>query len=214
MVCGSRYSCSSNLGGLSLDIYIAHSLNQFRHDAEYVPLYFSLAAPWVLAIGLVAGRWQRTRIVWRDVGYLVGWLAVAIGLVGMILHLDSRLFYERTIESLVYAAPFAAPLSYVGSRFVIDHEPHGRPAQPGVGLVGHPDGLGRIRRQLRVHPDRPRTKRLLLSLGVDPCRQQRLCRWRADGALADRHWPTDIFGSARPCCSCRPSSACLAFFST
>ncbi len=104
----------ANLGGLSLDIYIAHSLNQFRHDAEYVPLYFSLAAPWVLAIGLVAGRWQRTRVVWRDLGYLVGWLAVAIGLVGMVLHLNSRLFYERTIESLVYAAPFAAPLSYVG----------------------------------------------------------------------------------------------------
>ena len=65
-------------------------------------------------MGLVASRWQRTQIVWRDLGYLVGWLAVAIGLVGMILHLDSRLFYERTIESLVYAAPFAAPLSYVG----------------------------------------------------------------------------------------------------
>ena len=32
----------------------------------------------------------------------------------MILHLDSRFFYERTIRSLTYAAPFAAPLAYTG----------------------------------------------------------------------------------------------------
>jgi hypothetical protein len=39
---------------------------------------------------------------------------VAVGLVGVILHLDSRFFVERTIKSLVYAAPFAAPLAYTG----------------------------------------------------------------------------------------------------
>src|SRR5262249_57853909 len=33
---------------------------------------------------------------------------------GVILHLDSRFFYERTIRSLTYAAPFAAPLAYTG----------------------------------------------------------------------------------------------------
>jgi len=32
----------------------------------------------------------------------------------VILHLDSRFFYERTIRSLTYAAPFAAPLAYTG----------------------------------------------------------------------------------------------------
>ena len=32
----------------------------------------------------------------------------------MVLHLDSRFFYERTLKSLVYAAPFAAPLAYTG----------------------------------------------------------------------------------------------------
>src|SRR5208283_807538 len=52
--------------------------------------------------------------VWRDLGHLVGWSAVGIGLVGVILHLDSRFFEERTIQSLVYAAPFAAPLAYTG----------------------------------------------------------------------------------------------------
>ena len=52
--------------------------------------------------------------MWRDVGHLVGWCAIAIGLIGVVLHLDSRFFHERTIKSLVYAAPFAAPLAYTG----------------------------------------------------------------------------------------------------
>src|SRR5581483_7804014 len=103
-----------NLGFLSLDIYLAHSVNQFRHEAEYVPLYFSMAAPVVLLLGLLAGEWLGHRAVWRDLGYLVGWLAVGVGLVGVVLHLDSRFFYERTLKSLVYAAPFAAPLAYTG----------------------------------------------------------------------------------------------------
>jgi hypothetical protein len=103
-----------NLGFLSLDIYLAHSENQFRHEAEYIPLWFSMAAPPLLLVGLLLGvRWGWTA-VWRDVGYLVGWGAIAIGLVGVVLHLDSRFFHERTIKSLVYAAPFAAPLAYTG----------------------------------------------------------------------------------------------------
>ena len=88
-------------------------VNQFRHEAEYVPLVlFDRGAAW---------RWRRscrsrrTRpAVWRDVGHLIGWLAVIVGLAGVILHLDSRFFHERTIKSLVYAAPFAAPLAYTG----------------------------------------------------------------------------------------------------
>lgn len=103
-----------NLAFLALDIYIAHSVNQFRHSAEYIPFYFSLCAPVVLAVGLaVEYKWHHST-VWRDLGYLVGWLAVAVGVVGTVLHLDSRFFYERTLKSLTYAAPFAAPLAYTG----------------------------------------------------------------------------------------------------
>lgn len=103
-----------NLGFLAIDIFLAHNVNSFRHEAEYVPLYFSLAAPVVLLIGFVVrAKWGQVA-VWRDLGHLVGWLAVAIGLAGVILHLDSRFFDERTLKSLVYAAPFAAPLAYTG----------------------------------------------------------------------------------------------------
>jgi hypothetical protein len=103
-----------NLAFLSLDIYLAHSVNQFRRPAEYIPLYLSLAAPVVLLAGLLAGEWRGYRAAWRDLGYLVGWVAVGIGLAGVILHLDSRFFYERTLKSLVNAAPYAAPLAYTG----------------------------------------------------------------------------------------------------
>jgi hypothetical protein len=103
-----------NLGFLSLDIYLAHSVNRFRLDAEYLPFWFSVVAPPLLVLGLFVGERFGWAAVWRDVGYLVGWCAIAIGLVGVILHLDSRFFHERTIKSLVYAAPFAAPLAYTG----------------------------------------------------------------------------------------------------
>jgi hypothetical protein len=101
-----------NFGGLTFDIFLAHSENHFRRESEYIPLYFSIGAVAALA-GLLALR-ARWPAVWRDGGYLVGWLAVAVGLGGVILHLDSQFFYERTIRSLTYGAPFAAPLAYTG----------------------------------------------------------------------------------------------------
>ena len=90
-----------NLGFLSLDIWLAHSVNEFRRPAEYAPLYFSLASPPVLLVALLA--WRRWPAAWRDLGHLVGWAAIVLGLVGVVLHLESRFFYERTIKSLVYA---------------------------------------------------------------------------------------------------------------
>lgn len=108
-----------NLAFLALDIYLAHSVNDFRIDAEYFPLWFSLVAPVLLGVGLLCTRaltsevgWRT--IVWKDLGYFVGWCAIATGLVGVVLHLNSHFFHERTIKSLVYAAPFAAPLAYTG----------------------------------------------------------------------------------------------------
>jgi hypothetical protein len=101
-----------NFAGLGPDIFLAHSQNHFRRGSEYVPLVFSLVAAMSLTIVLpLRHRWPAA---WRDTGYLVGWLSVAVGLTGVVLHLDSGFFYERTIRSLTYAAPFAAPLAYTG----------------------------------------------------------------------------------------------------
>jgi hypothetical protein len=101
-----------NFAGLVLDIFLAHSQNHFRRASEYIPLWFSAVAAVTLAAVV---PFRRTRpAVWRDVGHLVGWLSVIVGLAGVVLHLDSRFFEERTIRSLTYAAPFAAPLAYAG----------------------------------------------------------------------------------------------------
>ena len=103
-----------NLAFLALDIFIAHSENGFLRPAEYAPLYFSLAAPVLLALALVAREfWSRPRL-WLLIGYLVGAVSIGLGLSGVIYHLGSQFFYERTIRSLTYAAPFAAPLAYTG----------------------------------------------------------------------------------------------------
>lgn len=103
-----------NFGVLALDIYLAHSINHFHHEAEYIPLWFSLVAPPLLLLGLLLGKRWGYEAVWRDVGHLVGWCSIAIGFLGVIFHLDSHFFHDRTIKSLVYAAPFAAPLAYTG----------------------------------------------------------------------------------------------------
>jgi hypothetical protein len=108
-----------NLAFLALDIYLAHSVNDFRVDAEYLPLWFSLVSPVLLVGGFVASQALTTtvpwrRYLWRDLGFLVGWVAIAMGLAGVFYHLNSHFFHDRTIKSLVYAAPFAAPLAYTG----------------------------------------------------------------------------------------------------
>lgn len=108
-----------NLLILAADIYIAHSVNHFRRPAEYIPLYFSLAAPAVLAV-VIALRWVwKLEAPWRDVGTLVGWLSVLVGLGGVLYHLESRFFLDKTLKSLTYAAPFAAPLAYSGLGFLL-----------------------------------------------------------------------------------------------
>ena len=102
---------TSNLLVLAADIYIAHSVNQFRKAAEYIPLYFSIATPIALLI-VIGLKWiARMHEPWRDVGYLAGWLAILVGLGGVLFHLESRFFLDHTLKSLTYAAPFAAPLS-------------------------------------------------------------------------------------------------------
>jgi len=102
-----------NLGGLAPDIFLAHSVNDFRVPAEYIPLVFSLAAPALLMVALWALAQSRMQL-WRGLGFIVGWASIGIGVAGLVLHLQSQFFQQWTLASLVYAAPFAAPLAYTG----------------------------------------------------------------------------------------------------
>jgi len=106
-----------NIGFLTFDIYLAHAVNQFRNRAEYIPLLFSATAPLVLVVALT--QRNRPRVLWKILGHAVGWAAILVGFTGVILHLESSFFYERTIRSLTYSAPFAAPLAYTGLGFLL-----------------------------------------------------------------------------------------------
>lgn len=110
---------ASNLAVLAGDIILAHSVNQFRKPAEYIPLWFSAGAPLLLLAGVVA-RWRwGFRAAWKDLGLFVGGLSVLVGLAGVLYHLESSFFADRTLRSLTYAAPFAAPLAYAGLGFLL-----------------------------------------------------------------------------------------------
>ena len=106
-----------NIAFLTFDIYLAHSVNQFRRPAEYIPLMFSASAPCLLVVAL--SQWRQRRVLWVTLGQLVGWSAILVGLTGVILHLQSHFFLERTLSSLTYSAPFAAPLAYAGLGFLL-----------------------------------------------------------------------------------------------
>ncbi len=110
---------TANLAILAADIFIAHSVNHFAKAAEYIPFYFSLAAP-VLLLIVIALKWLwHFKAPWRDVGHLIGWLSILVGLGGVLYHLESRFFLDHTLKSLTYAAPFAAPLAYTGLGFLL-----------------------------------------------------------------------------------------------
>lgn len=115
---------------LTGDIFLAHSANSFRNHWEYLPVWFSPAAAVLLAAGLFSRVRSPGRKLWSHLGAFVAWLSIALGIAGVVFHLDSQFFYERTLRSLTYAAPFAAPLAYMGlgclllmNRSVVPHTP-------------------------------------------------------------------------------------------
>jgi hypothetical protein len=115
----SEVFATLNLAFLTLDIYLAHLGNNFARRAEFAPLIFSMLASFLLAAALWWREFRRARRLWHWIGLLVGWCSIGVGVAGVIYHLDSQFFYERTLRSLTYAAPFAAPLAYTGIGLIL-----------------------------------------------------------------------------------------------
>ena len=99
---------TGNLAFLALDVFVAHEVNAFDRRPEWIPFYFSLAAPLLLIIGALL---PRTRNL---IGHIVGWSSLVVGIAGMVFHLQSHFFDQQTLKNLVYTAPFVAPLAYAG----------------------------------------------------------------------------------------------------
>ena len=103
-----------NFACLTGDIVLAHSENAFRNRAEYVPVGYSAIAAMLLFVAIVARVSGKSSALWKWTGYVLGWTSILVGIAGVAFHLEAGFFYERTLKSLTYAAPFVAPLAYVG----------------------------------------------------------------------------------------------------
>lgn len=116
-----------NVTFLAVDILLAHKMNDFAKPTEWIPVFYSAVASLILLL-----TWATSGIVpWPSrneaggrgvswwLGMLVGAGCVLVGVVGLIFHLDSDFFSLQTIQSLVYTAPFVAPLAYAGVGFLL-----------------------------------------------------------------------------------------------
>ncbi|MGD2045876.1 MAG: hypothetical protein PVJ80_02105 [Gemmatimonadota bacterium] len=103
---------ASNLLVLILDIVIAHSANQFGDPAEWIPLSFSAVGGLAL-LGILFVKDPRRGLA-GVIGEVIGWMAIAVGVAGLLWHLSGEFFQEVELDSLVYSAPFIAPLAYAG----------------------------------------------------------------------------------------------------
>jgi hypothetical protein len=101
---------AANIAFLGVDIGLAHLANDFARRVEWAPIAFSALATLLLVPGALG---VRHRVVPR-LDLVAGLGAIAVGVVGMVLHLQSGFFAVQTLHNLVYSAPFIAPISYVG----------------------------------------------------------------------------------------------------
>ena len=109
----------SNYAFLILDVYLAHSVNRFRHGAEWIPVGLSVVAVLVLAPALVLRLRGRGTSSGTYGGFAIGYSSIAVGVAGVAYHLDSQFFSQWTVQSLVYTAPFVAPAAYAGLGFLL-----------------------------------------------------------------------------------------------
>ncbi len=122
----------ANIAFLAVDIALAHAVNAYEHQAEWIPIGFSVAATLLLlaasgiggAVPVVPVADSAGGLGWRKqlnrwVGFLVGWGSITVGVAGLLWHLNSAFFQEQTLKNLVYTAPFVAPLAYTGIGLVL-----------------------------------------------------------------------------------------------
>ena len=111
----------ANIAFLAVDISLAHAVNAFEYRAEWIPIFFSVAATFLLLLAIALGGSEpglrggegTGAIAWRQrlargIGLAVGWGSIAVGIAGLLRHLRGDFFQEQTIKNLVYTAPFAA----------------------------------------------------------------------------------------------------------
>ena len=80
----------ANLAFLVADVFLAHSVNSFRHPAEWVPFVFAAVATMLLVPALTRKDWAIRGSYARRAGLAVGFGSVAVGIAGVVYHLQSQ----------------------------------------------------------------------------------------------------------------------------
>lgn len=114
-----EYFLIANFGFLSLDIYLAHSVNSFAEWTQWIPFFLSIGAALFLGISGVVTKFNLQKGIYKWVGILIGSISILTGAAGVYYHLHSQFFQIMSIKSLVYTAPFVAPMAYCGLGFLL-----------------------------------------------------------------------------------------------
>src|SRR6516164_2671875 len=102
-----------NVAFLAVDVYVAHDVNDFANRGEWIPVIFSPVATVLLIVGVVvAGGICPPLSPWRTrenestglrewtawtLGVVVGAAAIAMGVGGLLYHLESGFFQHQTL---------------------------------------------------------------------------------------------------------------------
>ena len=157
-----------NIGFLTFDIYLAHSVNPVSQPAEYIPLLFSAIAPVVLLFALCFRK--RRPVVWKILGHVVGW----VGDSGWPYRGDSAprepLLLRAHVAQLDLLSALRRAPGLHRAWLSAGHESHGRCRISGVGVWVLLMHAGRLHWQFRLQSRRSCCQRLLLSSWSG-------CRW-------------------------------------
>ena len=113
-----------NLAFLTLDVFIAHSVNAFHHWAEWIPVYFAAISTVILLAGFYYYRFTFHKGWAGRLGLIVGWLSILVGITGIIglqVLVGMVGFYFHLVvdlqgpapslkDDILYGAPIFAPL--------------------------------------------------------------------------------------------------------
>jgi glucan phosphoethanolaminetransferase (alkaline phosphatase superfamily) len=102
---------------LSVDIYLAHNLNDQIKPTEWIPILFGVSAGFLLLLaGLLAFRFRPLATILANFVFLA---SMVVGVLGIYFHLNRTilagdpLIQEGTVNALIWAPPILGPAVFI-----------------------------------------------------------------------------------------------------
>jgi len=172
-----------NLAFMVLDIFLAHSSNQFRYQPEYIPVWFSILRRRSLLVGLFfadsngkTAHLERPRPL-RRLDIRFG------GSVRRHIPPPQSVFLRADLEEPHLCRTLRGAARIYRPVIAVNHESNSFEPQRGMGAMVNCPQRGRLRRQLRSLPYRPRGQRILSARRVDSSDQCGVCHGVPHGTV-------------------------------